>query len=214
MPSHSLKTFRVNVIDVRRLNESHGVLSAGNPGKKALSHITRSGIVMLCACWEDYVESVLIESSRYLANSTTDPNTLPLPVRKKISREVKEASHDLKPWEMAGDGWRSVYDAFCCNDAGKLNTPKPENLKTLFKNYLGIKDITTMWPCNENDIRDFVTLRGSIAHKGRSEYVKIGVLQAYLVQIYETCLEMDRNLCDYLHGLVGGAVQPWRKAYK
>jgi hypothetical protein len=214
MPSQALRKLRKNIIDARRLEQSHGILSGGDPGKKGLSHITRSGILILCACWEEYAESALIESARYMAAKTTDPNHLPLPVRKKISLEVKEALHELKPLELAGDGWRSVYDAFCCNAAGKLNTPKSENLKTLYKNFLGVEDITVMWSCSENDIDNFVTLRGSIAHKGRYEYVKIGVLSDNITMIYKNCLKMDRELCDYLHSFIGGTVQPWRKAYK
>ena len=214
MPSQALIKFRKNVIDAKRLEQSHGILCGGDPGKKGLSHTTRGGILILCACWEEYSESVLIESARYMGAKTDDPGTLPLPVRKKISFEVKEALHELKPLELAGDGWRSVYDAFCCNSVGKLNTPKSENLKLLYKNYLGIDDVTTMWTCSDSEIDDFVTLRGSIAHKGRSEYVKIRVLKDSISMITKNCLNMDRRLCDYLHGFIGGKVQPWRKAYK
>jgi hypothetical protein len=214
MPSQALRQFKKSIIDARRLEQSHGVLSGGDPGKKSLSHITRSGILILCACWEEYTESVLIESARYMGARTSDPAHLPLTVRKKISLEVKEALHELKPLELAGDGWRSVYDVFCCNSVGQLNTPKADNLRILYKNYLGVEDIVTMWTCTETEINDFVTLRGSIAHKGRSEYVKIGTLKDYTNMIYNNCLNMDRELCDYLHSFVGETVQPWRKAYK
>jgi RiboL-PSP-HEPN len=215
MPSKAYKHFRVNMIDVQRLIESHTELSPTHQGKRALGHLTRSGVVMLCACWELYTESLLIESARYLANKFYSPDSLPLEVKKHISKQVKEARHELKPLELAGFGWRSVYDAFCCNEVKSLNTPKPSNLKPLFNNYLGVPDLTTMWSCPQQSISDFVSLRGDIAHNGRfTEYVTIGQLKGYSQLIYTSCKEMDSAICDYLLLLVGGNIQPWRKASK
>lgn len=203
------------MIDVQRLIQSHSELSPEHSGKRALGHLTRSGVVMLCACWELYTESLIIESARYLASKVDGPDQLPLDVKKCISRQVKDAKHELKPLEMAGTGWRSVYDAFCCNEVSSLNTPKPSNLKPLFKNYLGVSDLTGMWSCRSDAIKDFVSLRGDIAHKGRfSEYVTISQLQGYSTLIYTTCKEMDHAVCDYLFGLVDESVQPWRKPSK
>lgn len=215
MPSQAFKHFRVNMIDVQRLIESHGELSPLHRGKRALGHITRSGVVMLCACWELYAESLLIESSRYLGNKFDLPSKLPLDVQKHISKLVRDAKHELKPLELSGLGWRSVYDAFCCTEVKGLNTPKPSNLNPLYKNYIGVEDITQMWSCDSTEIKDFVSLRGDIAHNGRfTEYVTIGQLKAYCELIYKTCLEMDSAVCDYLFSLVGGTIQPWRKAAK
>jgi hypothetical protein len=215
MPSQAFKHFRVNMIDVQRLIESHAELSPTHRGKRALGHITRSGIVMLCACWELYAESLLIESARYLGGKFDLPTSLPLDVQKHISKLVRDAKHDLKPLELSGLGWRSVYDAFCCNEVKALNTPKPSNLKPLYQNYLGVEDLSSMWTCASDDIKNFVSLRGNIAHNGRfTEYVTITQLKDYAELIYKTCLETDAAICDYLLGLVGGTVQPWRKAAK
>lgn len=168
---------------------------------------------MLCACWELYTESLLIESARYLGDKFESPNSLPLDVQKHISKHVREAKHELKPLELAGIGWRSVYDAFCCNEVKALNTPKPSNLKPLYKNYLGVEDVATMWTSNPTEISDFVSLRGDIAHNGRfTTYVTIGQLTALCDLIYRTCWEIDAAMCDYLLGLVGGRTQPWRRA--
>jgi len=60
MPSSAYQAFKKNRVDVVRLIDSHGKLHAGTRGKKGLGHITRSGVVMLCASWELYVESLLV----------------------------------------------------------------------------------------------------------------------------------------------------------
>lgn len=215
MPSTAYKHFRVNMIDVARLVEAHGELSPSHPGKRALAHITRSGIVMLCACWELYAESVLIEAVRYLSSKYNSPDQLPLDVRKNLSSKVKEAKHHLKPLELAGDGWKAVYDAYCCEDVRALNTPKSEKLSPLFRKYLGISNVSTLWNIDASVIDGFVELRGKIAHNGRfTEYVSITTLKTYANTIYRNGLHMDNQLCGYVHGLVGGTVQPWRRASK
>tara|TARA_B100000446_G_C10504288_1_gene324365 strand:+ start:86 stop:733 length:648 start_codon:yes stop_codon:yes gene_type:complete len=215
MPSSAYKHFRKNVIDVHRLIEAHSELTPNHPGKRGLGHITRSGIVMLCACWEQYVEAVLIESARKLALAYETPDQLPLSIKKHLSKRVKSDKHELKPLELSGYGWRSVYDAFCCTDVGNLNTPKTENLKELYGDYLGINNISNHWKVSGVYIDDFVSLRGDIAHQGRSaRYVSISELEAYEKEIYLNCLHMDNSLCNYIHGIIGGTVQPWRKATK
>lgn len=212
MPSKALIQFKKNMIDVYRLNQAHDELSPNHRGRRGLGHITRSSVLMLCASWELYAESILIESTRYLANKCNTPNDLPLPVRKHLSKTVKEASHDLKPLELAGEGWRNVLDAYCCQETRALNTPKHGKLKPLYFNYLGLEDIQTLWTADKTTIDEFVGLRGDIAHNGRSsEYVTISIQMLNTQMIYEHCLEMDNNLCDYLYSITDGTIQPWRK---
>lgn len=90
MASVAFNEFRYNILDARRLHQAHGKLSNGAPGKKGLGHITRSGAIMLCAAWEHYQESILVEGTAFLAKEIRDPQSLPLPVRKHISDFVKK----------------------------------------------------------------------------------------------------------------------------
>lgn len=217
MPSSAYKHFRVNMIDVYRLIEAHEVLSPKTRGKKALAHITRSSVVTLCACWEEYVEAVLIEGARYLKTSVEHPKELPRQVQKNLAQKVKTARHDLKPLELAGTGWEDVYYSYCREAARGLNTPKTEPLNGLYFNYLGIKDVQDHWinSVTKKEIDNFVSLRGEIAHKGRAaRYVYLWEVQGLRDMIYSNVKHMDNSLCGYLHKLVGGARQPWRRATK
>jgi len=63
--------------DVDRLIESHGQLNHDGMGRRGLGHITRSGVLMLCAAWELYLEEMLVESVRILIRRATSPNQLP-----------------------------------------------------------------------------------------------------------------------------------------
>lgn len=97
MASQAFNEFRFNILDAWRLHQAHSVLSNNTRGKKGLGHITRSGVVMLCAAWEHYQESVLVEAAGFLASQIHDPQQLPLPVKKHLSAVVKKAQHELKP---------------------------------------------------------------------------------------------------------------------
>jgi len=81
MPSKAFTEFRKNIADVDNLISSHRILNNGGRGKKGLGHITRSGIVMLCATWELYIESLLCESLEIILNRKTTPKDLPTIVK-------------------------------------------------------------------------------------------------------------------------------------
>jgi hypothetical protein len=55
-------------------------------------------------------EELLLESARTLIVRATVPDQLPLPVQKELARAVRDSKHELKALELAGEGWRTVYD--------------------------------------------------------------------------------------------------------
>lgn len=212
MASSAFNEFKYNILDARRLHQAHGIMSGGKPGKKGLGHLTRSGVVMLCAAWERYNESVIVEAVGYLAKETRDPNNLPLPVRKHLSTVAKQHVHELKPMELAGDGWRTLYVALATDETGSLNTPKSGKLKILYERLTGLADVSTFWTIGAKPIDDFVSARGDIAHNGRkSPYIVSGTLLHYIGMIEKVAAEHDNKLCDYLKTASRSAYQPWKK---
>lgn len=212
LASSAFNEFRYNVLDARRLHQAHGILSNGTPGKKGLGHITRSGVVMLCAAWERYNESVLIEGANYFSKEIRDPNNLPLNVRKHLSSITKKSSHELKPMELAGDGWRTLFVSVVRDETASLNTPKSEKLKTLYDRLLGVPDVSSFWTIGARPIDDFLVARGDIAHKGRnSQYIAAGTLKFYIEMIEKLVSEHDNGLCDHLKLIANCAHQPWRR---
>lgn len=211
MASSAFQEFRYNLLDAKRLLKAHGVLSAGTPGKKGLGHITRSGVVMLCAAWECYHESVIVESVSHLTRVVNDPNTLPLSIRKHLSSVAKQAKHELKPMELAGDGWRTLYVAVATDEMDLLNTPKSENLKTLYDRLIGVPDVSAFWSLGAAAINNLITVRGGIAHNGRgAPYIGAGTLRNYIDMVQSTTSEHDNKLCDYLK-VAGGGSRPWHR---
>ncbi|MCB1055183.1 MAG: hypothetical protein KDD11_06675 [Acidobacteria bacterium] len=211
MPSQAYSDYCRNRIDVERLIESHGELHGGGPGKKGLGHITRSGVVMLCAAWELYTESLVVEAVRYLVAKCTLPNQLPLPVQKEIARHVRESRHELKPLMLSGDGWKQVLISHAEQSCARINTPKSAPLKSLYTSLTGFDLLPGSWPCGAAQLDTFVGIRGDIAHRGRAaDYVKIGELRSYLEMIDAAAKASDNAVSDHLVAVTPGGKKPWR----
>lgn len=210
MPSQAFRAFRYNLIDVDRLRQSHGLLSGGTQGRKGLGHITRSGVVMLCASWELYCEQVLRECAAWLSSGMASPLDLPLDVQKELSRAVKEAKHELKPLHLSGDGWRKVYCDHANDLTAMLNTPKSSKVNDLFHRILGIAKLSDAWAHGPEYLDKFVSVRGDIAHQGRhADYVSFVLLTEYRHNIRAYAVQTDNALAEHLR-LAGRRARPWR----
>ena len=212
MPSTSLSKFETKMlVEVDHLIQSHTKLNHTGYGRRGLGHITRSAVLMLCASWELYIEELVVESVKIIKDRITLPKYLPKSVQKELSNLVKNAKHELKPLELAGDGWESLYLNHANNLVGMLNTPKSAQINVLYKKLIGVPDISEKWTLGEQFINDFVSARGDIAHRGRdSTYVKIRKLINYRIQIIQTIIETDNYLADYICEIAGGN-SPWRR---
>jgi len=212
MPSQAYRKFIHNAVDVDRLISSHGQLGPGGSGRRGLGHITRSGVVMLCAAWELYVEDLLIESAKYLSNETFKPIDLPRPVKKHLAKRIRENKNELKLLELGGDGWREVFVTYCQNEVRAINTPKTTILEPIYEKYIGLNDLSSMWSVDGQYITDFVSVRGSVAHNGRSSpYINLSELVEYNDTIKLTAKQTDNQICEYIFNLVTATVQPWRR---
>ncbi|UIP87424.1 HEPN domain-containing protein [Pseudomonas phenolilytica] len=212
MPSSALQKFERNMlVDVDRIIESHGQLNHDGLGRRGLGHITRSGVLMLCAAWELYLEELLVESVRTLIRRADIPTQLPQHVQKEISKTVRESKHKLKPLELAGDGWKTVYDNHTTQTIQGLNTPKSTNIDPLFKRFVGIENLSNSWSIGEEALNAFVTARGDIAHRGRDAgYITIINLHEYRAQILRCVIDTDNAMADFIQRKsIGGS--PWRR---
>lgn len=212
MASSAFKEFKYNVLDAKRLLQAHTLLTEGSAGKKGLGHLTRSGVVMLCAAWERYQEAVLVQGVKYLASEIRDPKNLPVTVKRYLSSHVREAKHELRPMGLAGNGWRDIYVELARSVTDSLNTPKSDNLIPIYSRFVGISEVSTFWTGGALAIDSFVSTRGDIAHKGRtSPYIKATLLRTYIETIERAVRDQDHGFCDALKATAGSTRQPWRK---
>jgi hypothetical protein len=212
LPSVALAKFEGNLlVDVDRIVDSHRLLNHEGGGRRSLGHLTRSGVLMLCAAWELYLEELLMESSHHLAGRAATPDLLPLQVQKEIAKAVRSSDHDLKPLQLAGYGWRTVYSNLVGRAVSGLNTPKSTNVDPLFKRTIGLDGISDSWAVGKDAIDDFVRVRGEIAHRGRdAAYVRIGGLKAYRVTAMSAVVDTDNTVADFVQANSAGG-SPWRR---
>ena len=213
MPSVALQKFESNMlVDVDRIIGSHGVLNHDGQGRRGLGHITRGGVLMLCAAWELYLEELAVESGRVFVDRCDSPDQLPLPVRKEISKVVRDSKHELKPLEMAGDGWATIYQNQVGASVSGLNTPKSNNLDPLFKRLLGVDELSAAWSLGKEEVNGFVSARGDIAHRGRDAgYVTINSLHEYRALVVRTVTDTDNLMADHLQAHCPDNRSPWRR---
>lgn len=137
----------------------------------------RSVVLLLIASWEQFVEQLAEDAVSVLVGRLRDSTTLPEDVRQGIAISTipvkgsnsKEYAESV--WSFADRGWKEPYVEYCKKLTGELNTASPMNIRELFKNILGIRDVTKVWSfsldpfldCQEKLV-DIIDLRHDIAH--------------------------------------------------
>ncbi|GAA6199515.1 MAE_28990/MAE_18760 family HEPN-like nuclease [Aquicoccus sp. SU-CL01552] len=213
MPSNSRKLFKSKLLpDVGALLESHRVLNPTGRGRRALGHITRSGVVMLCAAWELYIEEVAKEAADHIAARARTPDDLPLRLRQKISRVVRNHKNEVAPLLLCGDGWRNVYKNRVKQLSENLNTPKFGNIDELFSKCLDLSGVNLSWRHDKSDLNAFVSIRGEIAHRGAdARYVKVKDLREYKNVIDDLVKDTDDAISAHIRDITSVGTLPWRR---
>lgn len=177
MPSNARATLDANQDDLSRLWELHEQEAGNERGRKyGVEVLNKSAVVLVCAAWEAFCEDIITEAITHIASDCDDITKLPNNLKSHISKVIREAKNDHAPWDMAGDGWKSIVQvnaqAAAQRLTGKWNTPKSPQIKELFDKALGIPDITAEWYWQRNTVEmttsrldEYVKLRGEIAHR-------------------------------------------------
>jgi hypothetical protein len=213
MPSVAYAEYHQNLIDVHRLVLLHRRESGTGRGKRGLAHLTRGGLLLLCAAWERYVETVVSEGALFLTQRLALHASLPAVPRQKV---LNHANNNATAWsaaQLATPAWTQVYLDAIAQRTEKLNTPKHHKLKPLFEDFLAVPDIGSCWTTGTVLIDDFVKLRGEVAHRGaQSRYVRFNQLETYETDITRYVEETDNLLSDHLRTLVNPMRRPWNRA--
>lgn len=213
MPSRARTLFRDKLLpDVNQLIEAHRILNPTGRGRRKLGYITRSGVIMLCAAWELYVEDVIVEAANHIVQRAGTHNELPAATKKRLSLIAREHKHDHGPLELCGDGWRALYVASAQKEVASLNTPKFGDISVLFKKWLDLMDVERDWVTTRNDLNEFVRTRGEIAHRGAdSEYISITKLRDYRSMIEGLVAKTDSRIADHVRDITTKNIYPWRR---
>ena len=181
MPSKSRAAFDKNAKDIERLLEIHADVGGDAKGRRyGLEVLNKSAIILVTAIWEAYCEDIATEALRHLVAHVPKGTDLPKELKKRIAVDLKAEHHELAMWELADKGWKarvhSRSAALTTERNRRLNTPKTEQINELFASAIGLAKMSNAWRWNKMSVSKatskldkYVTLRGSIAHRGAAE---------------------------------------------
>jgi hypothetical protein len=172
-----LDTLLANLKEVERLLEIHTKIAGSTVGAKhKVEVLNKSGIVLLVACWEAFIEDLAEVSFRLQLRRAKRPEIFPSKVLALASKKLREDKDERRVWDLAGDGWKTVLrdhqDQVLKRYIGNFNTPKPKQIDELFSSLIAVPKVSKKWSwhrCTPAKARarldKLVTLRGAIAHR-------------------------------------------------
>jgi len=215
-----LKSLSDNAKQVSRLMEIHGKISGTGGGyKHNVEVLNKSGIVLLVACWEAYVEDLSIATFRYMLRYAKNPRVFPNKVLVLASKELRESLNEKEVWKLAGKGWRKVLEDHKSNILSELvenfNTPRTEKINKLFESLIGLKSLSSNWHWAgmskeraQRKLNELITLRGSIAHRVKaSKSVTKGSVIYYRDFIYRLAIKSHNTVNRFIFSR--GLRRPW-----
>ncbi|MEN6576691.1 MAG: HEPN domain-containing protein [Phycisphaerales bacterium] len=175
--SDPIELFIDNSKEVKALIAIHEEKTGKNPGRRSgVEILNKSGIVLLTACWEAFIEDAASTAFRFMLEESADPKQLPKGVLKRVAAYVKKDVNELRVWDLSRDGWKQVLrdyrDEILRPQIGIFNSPKAGNVDRLFDALLDLPELSKNWhwqgmgvEAARTRLKDYVELRGAIAHR-------------------------------------------------
>ena len=223
MATHSLiamENLIRNMDDVNRLLKIHKKLTGSGPGRRAgVEVLNKSGVVLIMACWEAFIEDLAKEAYDYLISKADTYTIIPNKVRVLASKSLRQDNDESKIWELAENGWRKVLhdhkNELFTKHIGKFNTPKPDNINDLFEKLIGLKDLSISWRWERMSVDQskgklvlFNEDRGAIAHRAATkEPISIDYVRFYRNFVYRLAVKSANHVNKYLSIKTGD--KPW-----
>ncbi|HFD31683.1 MAG TPA: hypothetical protein ENJ28_03060 [Gammaproteobacteria bacterium] len=217
MPSNARTAFDENLKDIEKLMELHQREGGTSRGRRYdLEVLNKSAIVLITSYWEAYCEDIAAEALEHIVKHSKSSDTLPKELKKAIAKELENDKNDLAIWEVADAKWKTYLQARLeklqeARDR-KLNTPKSGNIDQLFLSAVGINKVSSAWKWatkmtvarSRVKLDKFVTLRGSIAHRGNSsKSVKKSEVTDYLNFIKQLAAKTGGRVNTHVKNVTG-----------
>jgi len=213
---HPINLFVDNTNEVLNLYLIHETVTGERPGRRYnVEVLNKSCIVLLTACWEAFVEDTASIAFEFLIDNSQDNRRMPKEVRKKVASWIKGDKNELRMWDLAGEGWKSIFREHKQKVLSSFNTPKAGNVDDLYKELLGLANLSEKWhwpgmPADKarERLAEYIDLRGSIAHRVKaSKKVHKRTVEHYQVFITRLAGHTSNLTSNYINELVGK--RPW-----
>ncbi|HEX2740939.1 MAG TPA: HEPN domain-containing protein [Rubrobacter sp.] len=220
MPSEAYTKFDQSGKDILMLWQIHAEVARRGKGRRHRADVlNRAAIVFIAACWESYVEDAAREAFNYLLERTSTPDVFPQKVKTLAAKHLREAKDERRIWELAGSGWRNVLidhrDLILSRWLRDFNTPKSEQVRTLFAEMLNLRDVTSCWVWSDMTseqacakLNDYISIRGNIAHRTKhDEVVHKNMGKDFLSHVVKLVEKTDKALAAHVQTLIKGELQ-------
>ena len=215
-----IENFKQNLAEVERLLTIHSQISGDAPGRKyQVEVLNKSGIVLLSACWEAFVEDLVSAAFDFMLSNAIDHTKFPDKVLTLASNSLKKAPDDRRLWDLAGEGWITVLETHkqktLDNYIGNFNTPRAENIDKLYHQLIGLPQLSSHWKWPgmsaegaNKKLSDMITLRGSIAHRvATSNTVRKSVVTDHVGFVHRLATKSNNRVAEFVEESVG--ILPW-----
>ena len=170
------EVYNTNINEIGRLIRFQTALKDRPDFRRSLEVLNKSGIVLLVACWEAFVEDLASFAFDYFLSEATDYNTFPSKVLTQASKPFWDSKDERGVWALADVGWRRVLtghkNKIIQEYLGNFNTPRPAQIDALFQSLIGLKSLSSHWHWKgmsasqaKKKLDELVSLRGAIAHR-------------------------------------------------
>ena len=213
--------FQESLKDVDRLMSIHSDLTGTGPGRRHdVDVLNRSGILFACAAFEAFVETLAVDAFTAIVAQASEPGKLPKPMRQAIAKRMRDDPHELKIWDLAGDGWKVVCQQYKTEVlkkyVGPFNTPKAGNIDSLISELIGFPKLSSWWKWTGmtsvkavSELASFVELRGTIAH-GQKPAPKVSkaMVERHTAFLAKLSVRSANTVLLHCHELTGQ--HPWK----
>ncbi|HEX7957923.1 MAG TPA: HEPN domain-containing protein [Pyrinomonadaceae bacterium] len=216
---HIHETYNKNMTEIGRLWKFQVVLRDRPDFRRNLEVLNKSGIVLLIACWESFVEGLASEAFNFLLTNAIDHKVFSTKVLTHASKTFWDSKDERGVWSLADDGWKTLLASHKDNTLkeylGNFNTPRPRQVDTLFETLIGLKNFSSHWHWKgmnsdraKKKLDELVSLRGSIAHRvAASKVVTERGFHSHAVFITRLGLVASNTVRSFVQTRVGK--YPW-----
>lgn len=174
-------------------------------------------MIFVTACWESFVEDLLVEAFDHLVAHAAGHAQLSGPAQTAIRKRIMNKSPvDLPVWDGDALGWRALATKWMKDVyIDRWHTPKSANIDNNYKDVLDLADLSASWSWQRmsavrarKKLDDFIMIRGNIAHRVHHHHaVHKSWPSAYLDHVSRLEMKTDETVRVHLEGLLGAT--PW-----
>ncbi|HKH11655.1 MAG TPA: HEPN domain-containing protein [Rubrobacter sp.] len=214
MASQASVAFEQSRKDILMLCIHAEVVGKGKGRRRRADVLNRAVVVFVSACWESYVEDSAKEAFDQLLRFATTPDVIPAKVRALAADELRASKDERDIWKLAESGWKRVLwdyrDKVLEKRLKNFNTPKSQQVSTLFCELLGLRDVTRNWSWADMSteqarikLDEYVIIRGNIAHRTKhDQVVHKNMDKDFMTHVVKLVEKTDDALHDHLRALV------------